>query len=62
MTTLQKDTDAKITAVLSKKQLDKFEELKGPKMDGDPSELLGRGFGGRGGPRSGGGGPPPSRQ
>ncbi|MCY2991874.1 MAG: Spy/CpxP family protein refolding chaperone [Planctomycetota bacterium] len=52
MTTLQKDTDAKITAVLTAKQLEKFEQLKGPKIDGDPSELLGRGgFGGRrGGP------------
>ena len=56
MTTLQKDTDAKITAVLTAKQLEKFEKLKGPKIDGDPSELLGRGGfgGGRGGSRSGG--------
>jgi Spy/CpxP family protein refolding chaperone len=48
MTALQKDTDAKIMALLSPKQADKFDKLKGPKIEGDPSELLGRGFGGRG--------------
>jgi Spy/CpxP family protein refolding chaperone len=49
MTNLQKETDAKVLAILTEKQAKDFEAVKGPKIDGDPTEWLGgRGGFGRG--------------
>jgi Spy/CpxP family protein refolding chaperone len=55
LSALQKETDDKVVAVLTDKQKKDFEEFKGTKIEGDPAELMGRGFGGFGGP--GGRGP-----
>lgn len=53
-TQLRKDTDAEALAVLTPDQVAKFDKLKGPKFEIDPSELFGGfGRGGRGGRRGG---------
>ena len=41
LTTLQKETDRRLLAILTEKQAQDFEALKGPKIDGAPSEWLG---------------------